>query len=451
MSVSSGVVDARNAFTRGLRRSGGLRSGLSALLIVVVVASLLTLGLIMILSASSVSSFANYGSSFLFFKRQLLWAGVGVVAFVFFSRLDYHRLRNTGYLLYPVVIGLLLAVLVPGVGVVAGGSARWIALGPLSFQPSELAKLAVVLFAADVFARKSEGSLRQFGHAMLPLIPALALMTALVVLQPDLGTTLLLGAIGIGMLFVAGAPLLHVVPVAALGASVAIVASLGESYRRARILAFLNPWADPFNTGYQTIQSLIALGSGGWFGVGLGASRQKWSYVPNAHTDFIYAILGEEMGLLGTLVVLGLFAFLAYLGIRAARKAPDRFGMLVAAGITIWIALQALVNVGAVTASLPITGVPLPLVSFGGTSLVVSLAAMGILTNIAAQEGRPPPRQPPKRRPKSTKARRSASTTGRASGSSSRTARTKSRRTSRPARARRGSPTRRRAPASGGR
>jgi cell division protein FtsW len=446
MSVSSDAVDARNALTRGLRRSG-----LSALLIVVVVASLLTLGLIMILSASSVSSFANYGSSFLFFKRQLLWAGVGVVAFIFFSRLDYHRLRNTGYLLYPVVIGLLLAVLVPGVGVVAGGSARWLALGPLSFQPSELAKLAVVLFAADVFARKSEGSLRQFGHAMLPLIPALALMTALVVLQPDLGTTLLLGAIGIGMLFVAGAPLLHVVPVAALGASVAIVASLGESYRRARILAFLNPWADPFNTGYQTIQSLIALGSGGWFGVGLGASRQKWSYVPNAHTDFIYAILGEEMGLLGTLVVLGLFAFLAYLGIRAARKAPDRFGMLVAAGITIWIALQALVNVGAVTASLPITGVPLPLVSFGGTSLVVSLAAMGILTNIAAQEGRPPPRQPPKRRPKSTKARRSASTTGRASGSSSRTARTKSRRTSRPARARRGSATRRRAPASGGR
>jgi cell division protein FtsW len=215
------------------------------------------------------------------------------------------------------------------------------------------------------------------------MIPVLGFFAVLVTMQPDLGTTLLLGAIGLGMLFVAGAPVRYVAPIAGAGAALALAAAMAEPYRRARILSFLNPWADPLNTGYQAIQSLIALGSGGWFGVGLGASRQKWSYIPNAHTDFIFAILGEEMGLLGTLVVVGLFGFIAYLGIRTARRAPDRFGMLVAAGITIWISTQALVNIGAVTASLPITGVPLPFVSFGGSSLVVSMIAMGILVSIA--------------------------------------------------------------------
>jgi cell division protein FtsW len=202
-------------------------------------------------------------------------------------------------------------------------------------------------------------------------------------MQPDLGTTLLLAAIGAGLLFVAGARLRHLIPLSLVGGGLAIVAGVIEPYRRARILAFMDPWKDPLGNGYQVIQSLIALGSGRWFGVGLGASRQKWSYIPNAHTDFIFAILGEEMGLLGTLVVLGLFAFLAYLGLRIARNARDRFGMLLASGVTIWISLQALVNIGAATASLPITGVPLPLVSFGGTSLVISLAAMGTLVSVA--------------------------------------------------------------------
>jgi cell division protein FtsW len=339
----------------------------------------------MILSASSVSSFATYGSSFLFFKKQLLWALIGIVGFVCFSRLDYRKLRGVGYASYVAAVGLLLAVLIPGIGVTVGGSSRWIGLGPLSFQPSEIAKLALVLFAADVFSRKQERAFDSFAHTALPLIPALGVLTLLVLLQPDLGTTLVLGCIGIGLLFVAGAPLRYVSPIVVVGTLMTAVAAMAEPYRRARIFAFLNPWADPFNTGYQTIQSLIALGSGGWFGVGLGASRQKWSYIPNAHTDFIYAILGEETGLLGTLVVLGLFAFLAYMGVRTARKAPDRFGMIIAAGITIWVTLQALINIGAVTAALPVTGVPLPLVSFGGTSLVILLVAMGILTNIARQ------------------------------------------------------------------
>jgi cell division protein FtsW len=392
-------MGARRATPRDPRRwSGEIRLADPAVLIVVTTAALVVLGLVMILSASSVASFETYGTSYLFFNKQLLWAGVGVVGFLFFYRLDYRKLRGLGYVFYGVVAAMLAAVLVPGMGVFAGGSSRWIDLGPLSFQPSELAKLALIVFGADVFARKKERSLAVFAHTALPMVPALGGMALLVMLQPDLGTTVLLGVIGLGMLFAAGSPLRYVIPIGVLGGAVATVAAVSASYRRARILAFLHPWADPLNTGYQTIQSLIALGSGRWFGVGLGASRQKWMYVPNAHTDFIFSILGEEMGLLGTLAVVGLFSFLAYMGLRTARKAPDRFGMLLATGITIWISSQALINIGAVTASLPVTGVPLPLVSFGGTSLVISLAAMGILANIARQSGGPGRTRP--RRPR---------------------------------------------------
>ena len=354
-----------------------------SVLVPITTGALVLLGLVMILSASFVSSFATYGSSFLFFQKQVLWAVIGLVGFAFFARFDYRKLKGVGYLAYAGVVLLLIAVLIPGVGRIAGGSARWIGVGSFAIQPSEFAKLALVLFAADVFSRKEERTLREFSHTALPMLPALGVLTLLVIAQPDLGTTVLLGFIGIGMLFIAGAPLRFIVPVATAGAGLAAVAAVIEPYRRARLLAFLDPWKDPLETGYHTIQSLIALGSGGWFGVGLGASRQKWLYVPNAHTDFIYAILGEEMGLLGTIAVLGMFAFLIYLGIRVARTAPDRFGMLIASGITIWIGTQALINMGAVTATLPVTGVPLPLVSFGGSSLVVSLVAMGIMTNIA--------------------------------------------------------------------
>lgn len=385
MATRSGAIRAGTKVRRRARPRVALHAGHPAVLIGIITTVLVLAGLVMILSASSVASFANYGSSFLFFRRQLIGAAIGLVGFVFFAKVDYHRLHLLGYFLYALSVGLLVAVLIPGVGTVAGGSARWIPLGPLSFQPSELAKLALVLFAADVFSRKSEDGLQDLSHTLLPMLPALGVLTVLIMLQPDLGTTLLVGTIGMGMLFVAGAPLRYLIPMGFTSVCLGLGAALIEPYRRERILAFMDPWRDPLNTGYQTIQSLIALGSGGWFGVGLGASRQKWLYVPNAHTDFIFAILGEEMGLLGTLTVVGLFGFLVYLGVKTAQRAPDRFGMLIASGITLWIAVQALVNMGAVTASLPITGVPLPLVSFGSTSLVISLAAMGILVNIAKQ------------------------------------------------------------------
>jgi cell division protein FtsW len=380
----------RVAETTAKRKSSSTRvksldRGHPAVLLAITVATLVLLGLVMILSASSVSAFADYGSPFLYFKKQLLWAAIGVAGYIFFARFDYRRLKGRGALFIAGCVFLLAAVLVPGVGISVGGSARWLGAGPLSFQPSEFTKLALICFAADVFSRRSERSLKYFDRAMFPMLPILGLLGALVMLQPDMGTTMLIGIIGFGLIFVAGTPLRFVIPVGLIGAAMAVIGALAEPYRRERVMAFLDPYKDPLNTGYQTIQSLIAMGSGGWFGVGLGASRQKWSYIPNSHTDFIFAILGEEMGLIGTLTVLGLFAFVIYLGVRIARSAPDRYGMLLAAGITLWIGAQAIINMAAVTAAAPITGVPLPLVSFGGSSLVISLIAMGLLTNIAWQ------------------------------------------------------------------
>lgn len=386
MASHSGTV-ARKASSR---RAG---VGNVSSMMIVTTAALVVLGVVMVLSASSVASFARYGSSFFFFNKQLMWTGIGVVAFLFFARRDYRKLYGFGYVSAVVVALLLFAVLLPGVGINVSGSSRWLGWGPFAFQPSEFAKLALILFVADVMARKPEKSLRRFSHTAVPVVPALLLLVALVMAQPDMGTAMVLVAIGLTMLFVAGAPLASLFPIGVIGAAGAVLLAVIEPYRRERLLAFMHPWSDPLQSGYQTIQSLIAMGSGGLFGVGLGASRQKWSYVPNAHTDFIFAILGEELGLIGTIVVLMMFAFLGYLGIRAARQAPDRFGMLIASGITVWVSVQALVNMGAVTAALPITGVPLPLVSFGGSSLVITLAAMGILTNIArtGESGTPPP------------------------------------------------------------
>lgn len=388
MATESGTIRASaRAGTTAATKTQTLRRD-PAVMLTVTVSALLLLGLTMIFSASFVSSIENDVSPFLYVKKQGLWAVLGVVAFIAFSRMDYRKLKGWGYLGMVVVAMLLLAVLIPGLGVTAGGSSRWLSLGPLSLQPSELAKLALILFIADVFSRKDPALVRRLSHTILPVIPVLGFLALLIMAQPDMGTTMLVGAIGFGMLFLAGAPLRYLTVMGALGTAIALFGALAEPYRRERVLAFMNPWSDPLNTGYQTIQSLMAMGSGGFFGVGIGASRQKWLYVPNAHTDFIYAILGEELGLLGTLTVLGMFGFIAYLGIRIARHAPDRFGMYIAAGVTIWISVQALVNMGAVTASLPITGVPLPLVSFGGSSLVVTLVGMGILTNIARQSVR---------------------------------------------------------------
>jgi len=337
-------------------------------------------GLVMVLSASSVSAYARYGSSFVFFWRQLAYAAVGAIALVSTARMRYRAWQRLAAPLLAATAALLALVLHPAAGRVAGGSARWLQLGPITVQPSELAKLAVVAFAAAVLSRKWE-LLGDPGHLVVPLVPVVGAVCAMVYVQPDLGTTVILVGTVFLLLFAAGVRLRYLVASGGLLSALALLTM--QPYQRARLAAFLDPWADARNTGYQLIQSLIALASGGWFGVGLGASRQKWMYVPNAHTDFIFSILGEELGLVGALVVLAAFGALLYGGVRVALRAPDTFGRLLAAGIVSWLGLQTVVNLGAVTGLLPITGVPLPLLSYGGSSLVVTLAAVGILVSIA--------------------------------------------------------------------
>ena len=378
--------------------------------------ALTALGLVMVLSASSVSSYAQYGSSFLFFKRQAIYAIVGIAAMIVTSRMRYGIWQKLALPLLGVTTALLLLVLRPGSGTVAGGSARWIGVGPITIQPSELAKLAVIAFAATILTRKKDRLHRPM-HLLLPLAPAVGFVCALIMAQPDMGTTLLIAASVMVVVFLAGARMRHLVTGTLLGGGLGLFLIMHSGYRKERWLSFLHPLADRTNAGYQLVQSLIALGSGGWFGVGLGMSRQKWMYVPNAHTDFIFSILGEELGLIGELVVLGLFGLLLYAGIRIAVRAPDGFGRLLAGGIVAWLGLQTLVNLGAVTGLLPITGVPLPLVSFGGSSLVVTLAAVGVLVSIGragavpaavratvAADARQRPK--PKPRPRPTKPRK---------------------------------------------
>lgn len=357
----------------------------TALLVIGPSAFLIGGGLIMILSSSWVSAYRNNESSYYFFLRQSSMALIGVVAMVATSVIDYRKFRVVGYGFYLVSLVGLALVLHPTLGSTVAGSSRWLALGPVRWQPSELAKLALILVGADLCVRKGK-RLRTWKDVMVPFGVMAGIFAILVMLQPDLGTTLILGGIVFSVLYVAGTRMRVLGGMGLIAASGAALLSVSAGYRRARITGFLDPFGDALGDGYQAVQSQIALGSGGLFGVGLGASRQKWAYVPNAHTDFIFAIIGEEVGLLGSFVVISLFALLAYAGIRVARRAPDAFGRIVAAGITAWIVGQAVLNMGAVTGLLPITGVPLPLVSFGGSSLVVTMIGLGILTNIARQE-----------------------------------------------------------------
>jgi cell division protein FtsW len=363
-----------------------LGAGSTYWLLLAVVGTLLTIGVVMVLSASSVFAYARTGDSYSYFKRQLLWVVAGLAVMLVASRVDYRRWRRLGVpLLVGATLGLLFVLVHPG-AVTANGATRWISVAPgVTVQPAEFAKLALLLFSAGVLARKARllGDVR---HLLVPVVPLTVFLALLVMLEPDLGTTLLLCAIAFGILFVAGTPLTLLGGIGSLGLAAGLGLIMSADYRRVRFLSFMDPAADPQNVGYQFIQGRLALGSGGLLGVGLGASRQKWSYVPNAHTDFIFAIIGEELGLLGTLSIVLLFIAFAYGGVRVAQRAPDPFGRYLAGGITVWIVVQALVNIGAVVGVLPITGVPLPLVSFGGSSMLVLLAAAGMLLNIARQE-----------------------------------------------------------------
>ena len=281
---------------------------------------------------------------------------------------------------------LLVAVMVPGIGRSSHGATRWIDLpAGMQIQPSEPAKLALVLWGADLLTRKDK-LLGDWKHVLIPLVPGTLVLVGLVMLEPDLGTTVVLVAVLLALLWVSGA---SGRVFGGLGISLAGLAgllALSAPYRMARLVSFRDPFAHAAGSGYQAVHGIYALASGGWFGVGLGASREKWAYLPNAYTDYIYAIIGEELGLLGTLAVLGLFALLGYAGIRIASRSKDRFTQLAAAGVTAWLLCQALVNIGYVIGLLPVTGIPLPLVSFGGSALVPTLIALGMLLSFARRE-----------------------------------------------------------------
>ncbi|HEY8525903.1 MAG TPA: putative lipid II flippase FtsW [Acidimicrobiales bacterium] len=378
----SDLLEARRRHpTARVPTDRGPRSGMFlALAFLVAVFNLL--GLVMVMSASSVVALDDYGSSWYYVSRQALWASIGAGTMILISRIDYHRWRR---LATPLLLGSLITlglVLVPGVGVGANGATRWIGVGALTFQPSELVKLTVLVWSADLLARRA-AHVHSTRATLRPVFVVLLAAATLLMLQPNLGTTIIMAGIAVVLCFVAGVPLGKLAAWSLSGVAAAIALAIAAPYRRARVLGFLDPWADPTNVGYQNIQSLVGLASGGIAGTGLGASRAKWGFLPYAHTDFIYAIIGEELGLVGAVVVVGLFALLGIIGVRIALHAPDRYGMLLATGVTAWFLIQAFINIGAVIGILPITGVPLPFVSYGGSSLVFTMAGAGLLLSVA--------------------------------------------------------------------
>src|SRR5579875_1566660 len=312
---------------------------------------------------------------------------VGLLVCWFAARLSPRALRVLTYPVLAIALIAMVAVLIPGIGVNIYGSTRWIEIGPLQVQPSEIGKLAMLLWGADLLARKQQlGTLKRARHLFVPLLPGFLLATLLVMAEPDLGTTCCFMLILLGLLWMIGVPMRYFVAVLATIAGAVAVLAVAAPYRFQRLTAFLHPFATAKTTGYHTVEGLYALASGGFFGVGLGEGTSKYSWVPNANSDFVFAIIGEELGLIGCVAVLVLFALLAFTGLRIARRSADPFARLAAGAATIWLCGQALINVGYVTGLLPVTGIPLPLISAGGTSLIVTMFVVGMLTSFARHE-----------------------------------------------------------------
>lgn len=378
-AVTSITAARRVARTRAERSQRATRR---SVLLLVPVALLLIVGLGALLSASSVVSLQETGASdnLFYFKRQLAWAVAAIAVLLVTMRIPHRAYERAALPIFAVsILGLVLVRLI---GVERGGAQRWIEFGPISIQPSEFAKFGVVVFLAMVLARR-EAVMTSFGHFFWPVAGSLGLVGFLVMLQPDLGTLLLIGAAAFAVMLASAIPLRWVGATALIGAGASLILTRTEAYRWDRITAFLDPFADRLDTGFQAVQSLVALGTGGWFGIGLGLSRARWSFLPNAHTDFIFAIVGEETGFAGSMVVVGLFMLFTVVGTIIALRAPDRFGRLLGIGIVAWISAQAIINIGGAAALLPITGIPLPFMSFGGSALVTNMAAVGVLLSIA--------------------------------------------------------------------
>ncbi len=393
-TTRSGPVPARTVSVRPetakARPLSGLRTTVAELptgtVLLVVVALLCVIGLVMVGSASSVVSISLYGSPWAILIRECMWMAVGVVAFTLAVRFDHRKLRRLAPLLLGVTFLLLLVVLVPGLGVHVQGSSRWVGFGQFRLQPSELMKLALTVFAADLITRRlDEGAPDR--RIIGPLLLVTGCAGVLIVAQPDLGTAMVLGCVALAMLFVSGVRLGPVLKILAGLVGIALVVAVASPYRRERLLSFIDPSSHGAGSGYQVVQSLIGLGSGHFIGAGLGGGQAQWGFLPNAQTDFIFSVIGEELGFIGAALVLVLLGSFVWFGIRAATRSPQRFGGVLAVGLVAWLASETLINIGAVVGVLPVTGIPLPFISYGGSSLVITMVAAGILINIARQEG----------------------------------------------------------------
>lgn len=343
---------------------------------------ILTIGLMMVYSASAVLAFHEFGDKFYFLKRQAIFAGLGLLSMFFMMRVNYSVWKKWAPTLLIICFVLLVLVLIPGIGVVRGGARSWLGISSFGIQPSEFMKLAMIIFLAKWLSTEQQ-KITQFTKGLLPPLGLVFLAFGIIMLQPDLGTGAVMVGASMILIYTAGARMKHLGGLALVGVLGFVALIIAAPYRLKRITSFLDPWSDPLGGGYQIIQSLFAIGPGGLVGLGLGMSRQKFSYLPEPQTDFIFSILAEELGFLGGVTLILLFLILVWRGVRIAIAAPDTFGSLLAIGITSIIGVQVLINIGVVIGMMPVTGITLPLVSYGGSSLTLLLTGLGILLNIS--------------------------------------------------------------------
>lgn len=353
--------------------------------LLMIVTILLAIGIVMVFSASSVSAYFRMGDPYYFLKRQLLWGALGYVVMIFFMNYDYWKLKKFSNITLLITICLLVAVLIPGIGIEINEAKRWIGFGGLTIQPSEIAKIGIVLYMSTSLENGGKDKLNNFFKGLVPYLVLLGVIFILIVMEPNLSTAGIILIVGLVILYTAGAKISHIVFLvfSGVGLAASLIASNAYKHWQERIFGFLDPWSDVSDTTFQIVQSLYALGSGGLFGTGLGKSREKLLYLPEPQNDFIFSIIGEELGFIGASIIVVLFIALIIRGLRIAARSQDLFAVLMATGITSLIGIQALMNIAVVTSSMPVTGVPLPFISAGGSSMVFTMAGVGILLNIS--------------------------------------------------------------------
>jgi cell division protein FtsW len=341
------------------------------------------IGIIMVYSASSSISMEDHNTLFYYMQRQALFLAISLCVMFVAASFPYRLYKSFAYIILFASLALLIAVLIPALNVKAGGANRWLNLGGFIFQPAEFSKLAIIIFMGYSLAKKHD-MIENFSIGFIPHLAIYAIFAGLITIQPDFGTMVVLGIICWGMMFIGGVKIIHLLSPLPLVIPIVYFLVYKVEYRFLRIMTFMNPWDDPYNTGYQITHSLKAIGSGGLFGKGIGLGMQKMHYLPEPHTDFIFAIIGEELGLLGIIVILGLYTMILITGTQIAKNAKNYFGTITAAGLTLYIGIQVIINTGVALGALPTKGLTLPFISYGGTSLVINMAAMGILMNIGA-------------------------------------------------------------------